>query len=135
MGIYMVNDRIRQLRKVLGLNQKDFAEKIKLKGNAISMLEQGRCTLTEQNISLICLAFGVGEEWLRTGTGEMFCKERTPGSKELLDTYRELYPENQKLVLTMVKQLLETQRSLLGTAAVRNSPPVEPEQGDVYGAD
>lgn len=99
------------------------------------MIEQGRCTLTEQNISLICLAFGVSEEWLRTGTGEMFCKKGTPGSKELLDTYRELYPENQKLVLTMVKQLLETQRSLLGTSALRNSPPIEPEQGEVYGAD
>ncbi|MDR0561779.1 MAG: helix-turn-helix domain-containing protein [Spirochaetaceae bacterium] len=105
-------DRIRRLRKYLGLTQKDFAEKIQLKGNAISMLEQGRCALTEQNIRLMCVAFGVSERWLRTGEGDMFIPEKAVGAQELLDTYRELYPENKKFVLTMIKQLLETQRAM-----------------------
>jgi transcriptional regulator with XRE-family HTH domain len=112
----MMMDRIRWLRKSLGLTQKDFAEKIQLKGNAISMLEQGRCSLTEQNIRLICMAFGVSEEWLRTGAGAMFGNEKALGAQELLDTYRELYPENKKFVLSMIKQLLETQRSMMRTA-------------------
>jgi transcriptional regulator with XRE-family HTH domain len=118
-------DRIRRLRKCLGLTQKDFAEKIHLKGNAISMLEQGRCALTEQNIRLMRLAFGVSEVWLRTGEGEMFSPtEKAPGAQELLDTYRDLYPENKKFVLNMIKQLLETQRSLT-PPPVRPNPPNE----------
>jgi transcriptional regulator with XRE-family HTH domain len=98
------------------LNQEDFAKRINLSGNAISMIERGENSLKEQNIRLICITFGVNEKWLRGGEGEMFSAE-TPsaGAKEVLDTYRELYPENQKFVLSMIKQLLETQRCLLGT--------------------
>lgn len=35
-----MNNRIRELRKALGLSQKEFAEKIGLKQNAISYMEK-----------------------------------------------------------------------------------------------
>ena len=45
-----MNTRIRELRKTLNLNQKDFAQKIGLKQNAISYMEKSGATVTEQNI-------------------------------------------------------------------------------------
>ena len=67
-----MNTRIRELRKHLGLSQKNFAEKIGLKQNAISYMEKEGSTVTEHNIKAICAQFTVNENWLRTGSGEMF---------------------------------------------------------------
>ena len=67
-----MNSRIRKLRKALHLSQKEFAEKIGLKQNAISYMEKTGFTITEQNIKTICSQFNVNENWLRTGSGKMF---------------------------------------------------------------
>ena len=45
-----MNKRIRELRKVLNLSQREFANKIGLKQNAISYMEKSGSTVTEQNI-------------------------------------------------------------------------------------
>lgn len=67
-----MNERIKELRKTLGLSQEAFAERLGLKGSAVSHLESGRRNITNQNIVAICREFGVNEEWLRTGSGNMF---------------------------------------------------------------
>lgn len=67
-----MNERIKELRKSLGLSQEAFAERLGLKGSAVSHLESGRRNITNQNIVAICREFGVNEEWLRTGSGDMF---------------------------------------------------------------
>lgn len=67
-----MNERIKELRKALGLSQEAFADRIGLKGSAVSHLEIGRRNITTQNITAICREFGVNEEWLRTGAGNMF---------------------------------------------------------------
>ena len=67
-----MNERIKELRKTLGLSQEAFADKIGIKGSAVSHLESGRRNITNQNINAICREFGVNEEWLRTGSGDMF---------------------------------------------------------------
>ena len=67
-----MNDRIRKLRKYLGLTQKDFGNRIGVKGNTIATYESGRNEPIDSVISLICREFNVNEKWLRTGEGEMF---------------------------------------------------------------
>lgn len=67
-----MNERIKELRKTLGLSQEAFADRIGLKGSAVSHLESGRRNITNQNINSICREFGVSEEWLRTGVGDMY---------------------------------------------------------------
>lgn len=67
-----MNERIKKLRKILGLSQEAFAERIGLKGSAVSHLENGRRNITSQNINAICREFNVSEEWLLTGGGEIF---------------------------------------------------------------
>lgn len=67
-----MKERIRKLRKHLDLTQKEFGERIGIKGTTIANYELGRNEPIDAVISLICREFNVNEEWLRNGTGEMF---------------------------------------------------------------
>lgn len=67
-----MNERIRKLRKHLDLTQREFGERLGIKGTTIANYELGRNEPIDAVISLICREFNVNEEWLRTGTGEMF---------------------------------------------------------------
>ncbi len=69
-----MNERLKALRKHLGLTQKEFAEKLNIKRGAIANYEIGRNEPIDAVVSLICDKFNVNEKWLREGTGEMFRK-------------------------------------------------------------
>lgn len=80
-------NRLKQLRKFQKMTQKEFGEKIGVSGDTISSIETGKVNLTDRNISLICEKFNVNEEWLREGTGEMFCRDEKTIVNELVDKY------------------------------------------------
>ena len=65
-------ERIKDVRKNLGLTLEKFGEKIGVKKNAISAVENNRNSLSEQMAKSICREYNVNETWLRTGEGEMF---------------------------------------------------------------
>lgn len=67
-----MNERIKQLRKELGLTQQQFADKIGIKRTTIATYENGRNSPIDAVISLICREFNVNETWLRNGSGDMF---------------------------------------------------------------
>ena len=67
-----MGERIKELRKALGLTQQEFADRIKVKRNTVATYEMGRSTPSDAAISLICREFNVNENWLRTGEGQMF---------------------------------------------------------------
>lgn len=71
MRTYM-HERIKKLRKTLDLTQQEFAEKLGIKRNTIAQYEIGRNIPIDAVIKSICREFGVSEEWLRDGIGEMF---------------------------------------------------------------
>lgn len=66
------NERMKEVRKSLGLTLDKFGERIGLKKSALSAIENGRNALTEQNVKSICREFGVDYIWFTTGEGEMF---------------------------------------------------------------
>ena len=66
------NKRVRELRKSLGLTLEKFGERLGVKKNAISAIENGRNSLTDQMTKAICREFSVDYIWLTTGEGEMF---------------------------------------------------------------
>lgn len=65
-------DRILSLRESLGANQEEFAKRIGVSRNFISLVETGKRNLSDRTIADICREFNVNEIWLRTGEGEMF---------------------------------------------------------------
>lgn len=67
-----MNTRISFVRKNAKLNQQEFAAKIGLTKNFISLLETGDRKPSDRTISDICREFGVDRVWLETGAGEPF---------------------------------------------------------------
>ena len=67
-----MKERIKQLRKALGLTQQEFADKLGIKRGSIGNYELGRNEPVDSVISLICDRCHVNETWLKTGEGEMF---------------------------------------------------------------
>lgn len=65
-------ERIREVRKNLGLTLEKFGEKIGMKKNSVSQLENGKNSVTEQVVKAICREYNVDYMWLTTGYGEMF---------------------------------------------------------------
>jgi transcriptional regulator with XRE-family HTH domain len=109
-----MKDRIIALRKALNLNQAEFAQRLGMKGTALSMVEVGKNGLTGKNIKLICMVFNVNEKWLRTGRGEMFNPDSPyPYEKEFFEIYRGLLPETRRALLEFARRLLETQERLM----------------------
>lgn len=68
-----MNERIKELRKVLGLSREEFANKLGLKSRGkIENIELGRTSPDEPFLDLICKTYNINPKWLRTGRGEMF---------------------------------------------------------------
>ena len=67
-----MNERVKQLRKALGLSGEKFGARLGVTRTAVSLIESGKNNLSEANILSICREFNVNEEWLRTGKGDMF---------------------------------------------------------------
>ncbi len=69
-------ERVKEIRKALGLTLEKFGNEIGLKKNSVSQIENGVNELTEANLMAICRADWhgnlVNENWLRTGDGKMF---------------------------------------------------------------
>lgn len=65
-------DRFKAIRKHFALTQEQLAKKINRTSSFVSTVETGRCGLSAATVDTICSVFGVNEEWLRTGIGEMF---------------------------------------------------------------
>lgn len=65
-------ERVREIRKELGLTLEKFGEKLGVKKNAISQLENGRNSLTDQMVKSICREYNVNYDYIMSGEGEMF---------------------------------------------------------------
>lgn len=68
----MIDKRLKELRKELGLTQQEFADKLGIKRNTIATYEAGKSKPSDSAIVLICNTFNVSIDWLRNGSGEMF---------------------------------------------------------------
>lgn len=82
-----LGERIRQIRKALDLTQESFCKRIGLKRNSISLVESNKRNISDQAIISICREFNVNEEWLRSGTGEMFKASPTEALDALAEEY------------------------------------------------
>ena len=66
-----ISDRIAMVVKESGLTKSDFARKINVSQSHVSRICSGETQPSDRTISDICREFGVNEDWLRHGIGEM----------------------------------------------------------------
>lgn len=120
-----MNERIKAVRKYYGLNQDDFAARIGLTKNFISLIETGGRVPSDRTISDIAREFSVSETWLRTGEGEMlipmtrdemiaeymgrvmFGKEKSTFQKSLISVMAKTSAEEWVVIEKKARELLE----------------------------
>lgn len=98
--------RVKAVRKELGMTLDAFGKRVGVTKTAISNIENGARCLTDQMLLSICREFGVNETWLRTGAGEPFMP---PSRSE----------EMGRLVKSLMADKPEAFRSRLITALLR----------------
>ena len=109
-----MNERIRLLRKELGLNQSDFGNKVGVKQGTIAGYESGARTPLDAVVSSICREFDVNEEWLRTGEGEMF--EQMTEQQKLLKYTGMLLKDKDSAIVNAIQSFIVTYEQLDDTS-------------------
>lgn len=104
------NERIKHLRNELKLKQEDFGSKINLTKFAISNYENGRTGIPDRVISDICREFGVNEDWLRDGDGEMF--EQLTDKEKLMKYTGMLLRGEDSVIVSAIQALIITYEQL-----------------------
>ena len=66
-----MKDRIKQIRKSENLTQVEFAERLVISASNVISYENGLRSPSASGIQNICRTFGINEQWLLTGEGEM----------------------------------------------------------------
>lgn len=118
-----MNERIKELRKFLGLNQTEFGDRIGIKQTTVAGYESGSRTPIDSVVLSMCREFNVNEEWLRTGDGEMFNPvsqedefmraatelriEKEEGAMQALIEYWKMTPEQRKLIKDFILSIAE----------------------------
>lgn len=104
-----MNERMKELRKAMGKSQEEFGKILGITKSGVSDIESGRRNVTEQHIIML-KAENVNEEWLRTGTGEMFIPETKDEqiSKMLADVLKCEDSDFKKRLITALSKLDDT---------------------------
>jgi transcriptional regulator with XRE-family HTH domain len=104
-----VNERVKEIRSILGLSQRKFSSIVALSNAYIARIETGKITVNERLIKLICSSFNVNESWLRYGEGDMFL-ETLPADerfKNMVFLVKGLPPKYQDFLFNVLDMLLK----------------------------
>lgn len=119
-----MKNRVLKIRKDSKLNQEDFGLRLNLTKNYISLIETGNRIPSDRTISDICREFNVNENWLRTGTGDMYklipnklelyLGEISNGDddfiKDLIEAYMELDQTSKDALKQIAKKMADKQK-------------------------
>lgn len=70
-------ERVKEIRKALGLTLEKFGERLGVGKTAISKIEKGERNLTDQMAKSICREYNVNYDYLVYGDGEMYASDET----------------------------------------------------------
>jgi transcriptional regulator with XRE-family HTH domain len=111
LNLMTVNERIREVRKVLKLSQAQFARAVFISNGYVAELECGHKNANDRILHLISLTLGVSEAWLKTGKGGMFNKSPDEKLQRMISLFNELPPKFQDYFMNQVEALLHTAKS------------------------
>lgn len=67
-----MRERMKEIRKIHHLSQKEFGERLNLSQGQIGSYENGHRNIPDRTIKDMCKVFKISETWFRTGEGEMY---------------------------------------------------------------
>lgn len=68
-------ERVKEIRKALGLTLEKFGERLGVGKTAISKIEKGERNLTDQMAKSICREYGINYDYLVSGKGDMYAND------------------------------------------------------------
>lgn len=83
-----IGERVKEIRQANGLTMEKFGKRLGVGKTAISKIESGERSVTDQMVKSICREFHVREEWLRSGDEPMFLPEPSGILEELTEAYK-----------------------------------------------
>lgn len=121
-----IGERIRSVRKNLGLSQVEFAKGINISRQQIGLLEKDERTLTDRTLNDMVREYGISRDYILTGEGEMFmdldksseivnyirelCENDQEKADLVIETYKmfiDLSTKDKKIINALVKSLVE----------------------------
>ena len=124
-----LGQRINRIIRELGIKKIEFAERINVSQAFVSQLTKGVSQPSDRTIADICREFGVNEEWLLTGQGEMFRpKSRNEELSEFFLNAVEEGPSIKTALLAVMARLSEDQWALLADVARKLATEMEEEE-------
>jgi transcriptional regulator with XRE-family HTH domain len=103
---YTINERVIEIRKALGYSQQQFSEIIKLSRSCEAGIEIKRRKVNDRLVKMICLTYGVSEEWLQTGKGEMFDASKDPRLERIIRNFNKMTSPLQDYVMEYIDWLV-----------------------------
>lgn len=97
-----IGKRVKDLRTLLKITQKDFADRLFVSASYISKVESGKENPTDMLIKLIALDFNISLDWLKTGKGNMRLQK---GDSDYFD--REYESPFKEHILCVFNELIE----------------------------
>lgn len=115
------HNRIKEIRLDVGLTMEQFGNRLGVTRSTISRLESGIISVTEQMRLSISREFGISEEWLRNGTGNMY--DNVEKSARLMEWAVDIMKEKddsiKKKVVNLLMSLNESDWDLIAELAKR----------------
>ena len=115
-----INERFKEIRLNLNKTQADFGEQCGLGRAVIANIENNRSPVTPLYIKVVVDNFGVNEEWLIKGTGDMFLETK----EQYIDRLAERYglDDFMKKVITAYSELSHKEAHARGYASNHGDP-------------
>ena len=93
------------------MTQAEFSAKIYVNSGFLSALEHGDKRVTDSVRKLVSVTFGISEEWLQNGTGEMIADENPDYEiQEIVELYKQLSPYFKTYFRRQLKDIREYER-------------------------
>lgn len=115
-----LGSRVKQIRRLRGVTQCEMAAAIGVTQTTITLIESDKRRASRQVILAVCREYGVREQWLLAGQGEIFEPEPrtvaealaakypniTPVSVTLIEKFAALPPPTQESVLDFLREVV-----------------------------
>jgi transcriptional regulator with XRE-family HTH domain len=90
----------------------EFAAELKISQTHVSALELNTRKIHDRIIKMICFTYGVNEDWLKNGKGDIFEEGRDYRLEEVISNFKKLDEHLQDYVLKQIRLALEYQQEL-----------------------
>lgn len=103
-------ERFKEVRLHLKMKQGDFAKEIKTTQGHVSDIENKRKNVSDRVVEIICLKYGISENWLRTGEGNMLEGQE---DERYLHNIGKLQRADDETIMRWVNMIAETNPNTL----------------------